>query len=51
MGEQLFHFAQALRDYRNLIHPGVEKRRAALQVTEHNARISWDVTRKVILEI
>jgi len=48
---QLYHLAQALRGFRNLIHPGVEKRKAAISVTEQNARIAWNITRKLICEI
>lgn len=47
----LYHLAQALREFRNLIHPGVEKRKSAISVTEQNARIAWDITRKLITEI
>jgi tetratricopeptide (TPR) repeat protein len=48
---QLYHLAQALRGFRNLIHPGLEKRKAAISVTEQNAKIAWDITRKLICEI
>lgn len=48
---QLYHLAQALRGFRNLIHPGLEKRKAAISVTEENAKIAWDITRKLICEL
>jgi hypothetical protein len=47
----LYHLAQALRGFRNLIHPGLEMRKAAISVTEQNARIAWDITRKLISEV
>jgi tetratricopeptide (TPR) repeat protein len=51
IGDQLYHLAHALRGFRNLIHPGVEYRKKAMPVTEQNARIAWDITRKIILEL
>lgn len=50
VGEELYHLAHGLRGYRNLIHPGVEQRRA-VAVSESNAKLSWDITRKMLLEI
>jgi hypothetical protein len=47
----LYHLAQALRGFRNLIHPGLENRKTAISVTEQNARIAWDITRKLISEM
>jgi tetratricopeptide (TPR) repeat protein len=49
--DHLFHLAQALRGFRNLIHPGVEKRKSAISVTEQNAKIAWDITRKLLSEL
>ncbi|MGA9364674.1 MAG: tetratricopeptide repeat protein [Bacteroidota bacterium] len=51
IADQLYHLAHALRGFRNLIHPGVEYRKKAMPVTEQNARIAWDITRKIILEL
>lgn len=48
---QLSHLGHALRGFRNLIHPGVEQRKQAISVSESNARIAWDITRKIILEL
>ena len=49
--DELFYLAHALREFRNLIHPGVEHRRTAVAITERNARIAWDITRKLLDEI
>ncbi len=49
--EQLFHLSHALRGFRNLIHPGVEHRKKAIQISEDNAQMAWDIVRKIIIEI
>ena len=49
--DNIFHLAHALRGFRNLIHPGLEKRKNAISVTDQNAKISWDITRKLLLEM
>ena len=51
INEQLYHFAHALRGYRNLIHPGVEQRGQAMPISESNAKLAWDITRKLLKEI
>jgi tetratricopeptide (TPR) repeat protein len=48
--DQTYHLAHALRGFRNLIHPGVEDRKAAMVVSEQNAKIAWDILRKLIVE-
>jgi len=49
--EQLFHLAHALRGFRNLIHPGVENRKKAIQISKLNSNMAWDITRKILLDI
>jgi len=51
VGDELYHLAHALRGFRNLMHPGVEQRKAATAVSEGNAQIAWDITRKLLHEI
>jgi len=51
VSDELYHLAHALRGFRNLIHPGVEQRRAATAISESNAQIAWDITRKLLQEI
>ncbi|WP_202711074.1 tetratricopeptide repeat protein [Sporosalibacterium faouarense] len=53
MTHELYHHSQAIRGYRNLVHPAVEERKSkdTPQVTEHNAKLAWDVMRKVIKEL
>jgi len=46
-----YHLSQVIRDYRNLIHPGVEKRKKATKVNEKNALRAWDIVKEVIFEI
>ena len=46
-----YHLSQVIRDYRNLIHPGVEKRKKATKINERNALRAWDIAKEVIFEI
>jgi len=49
---QLYHFSQALKQYRNLIHPAVEIRKGKIKkITKVDAKLAWDITKKVIFEI
>lgn len=49
---QLYHFSQALKQYRNYIHPGVEIRKGKVKkINEKDAVLSWEIAKKVICEI
>jgi len=49
---QLYHFSQALRQYRNLIHPAVEIIKGTIKkITKEDAKLAWEITKKVIFEI
>lgn len=49
---QLYHFSQALKQYRNFIHPAVEIRKGKIKkITKEDAEIAWKITKKIIYEI
>jgi tetratricopeptide (TPR) repeat protein len=49
VGEMFYHLAHAVRGFRNLIHPGLEQRRSAPGVSERNALMAWEVTKRLIM--
>ena len=49
---QLYHFSQALKQYRNFIHPAVEIRKGKIKkISERDAKLAWEITKKIIFEI
>lgn len=49
---QLYHFSQALREYRNFIHPAVEIRKGKSEKTlKEDSELAWRITKKIINEI
>lgn len=49
---QLYHFSQALKQYRNYIHPAVEIRKGkSKEITKRDAKLAWELTKKIIFEI
>ncbi len=49
---QLYHFSQALKQYRNFIHPAVEIRKGRFKrITKDDADLAWRITKKIIKEI
>lgn len=46
-----YHFSHAIRSYRNLIHPGVEYRKSTVPITEENARLIWNILKKILVEL
>lgn len=49
---QLYHFSQALKQYRNFIHPAVEIRKSNLKIiSDQDAKLAWEIAKKVIFEI
>ncbi len=51
ISSQFYHLTHALRGFRNLIHPGLEQRKRALKISEQNAKIAWDILRKLLIEL
>ena len=47
---QLHHLAHGIRDFRNIVHPGLEIRKKSLQVNSENARLAWTIVKKIIVE-
>lgn len=50
ISSNLFHLCNGLRGFRNLIHPGVEKRQDA-KVDYESAYMSWSITKRLINEL
>lgn len=50
ISDDVFHLAHVLRGYRNLIHPGVEIRRKAIQLNENTAKLAWDIAKKIFID-
>lgn len=49
---QLYHFSQALKQYRNFVHPAVEIRKGKVKkISERDAKLAWEVTKKIIYEL
>lgn len=48
---EIYHFSNAVRIYRNLIHPGVEIKKLINGVSSENADLMWDILKRVLLDI
>ena len=51
ISNQLYHLAHGIKDFRNVIHPGVEQRKKALSINSENASLAWAIVKKAIMEI
>jgi len=49
---QTYHFSQAIRDYRNLVHSAAEVKKGKIKkITESDAELAWGITKKIIYDI
>ncbi len=48
---EIYHFSNAVRIYRNLIHPGVEIKKLINGVSSENAELMWDILKRVLIDI
>jgi len=48
---QTYHISHFIRNYRNLIHPGVEQRKKAIEASKRNALRAWEFLIDIIKEI
>jgi len=50
ISENLYHWGHGLREFRNLVHPGVEHRKS-IEISRENADMAWNVIRRLLKEL
>ncbi len=50
ISSNLYHWGHGIREFRNLVHPGLEYR-SSIEVSRENAEMAWNVTKRLLKEL